>query len=224
MVRHSFFIDSIEASLVAHNFPLNKILELLRVRNHVFVVVQLLVGAHNAKVYSGQVDLSRVLLLTVPDEREMRRQVVSGVLDRVLRARLVMQEAKLECRLRLRLFHRGLLVAQVQHLHQVLDCLASVISFRVGLSEEFVRLDLLRTIASFLAEVKEEFTLLNGSVKLTLSLVDHADLLIALSFDVTVLSLLGHCEALLEELERHIEFTVLEILIRDHLVNTHQVL
>ena len=227
LLPKSIFANSLEASLVAHHLPLNEILQLLRVRDHVFVVVKLLVSTYDAKVYPGQIDLSRVLLFTMPDQREVSRQVVSRVLDRVLRARLVVQEAKFEGRLRLRLFHRGFLVAQIQYLHQVLDCFARasrlVVRFGVGLGEELVRLDLLCTIASVLAEVEEELPLLNSSVELTLRLVDHADLLVALGFDITVLGLLSHAETLFEELQRHVKFVALEIFVCNHLIDSHQV-
>ena len=216
-----------EASLVAHHLPLDKILQLLRVRNHVFVVVKLLVSAYNAEVYPGQIDLSRVLLLTMSDQREVSRQVVSRVLDRVLRAGLVVQEAEFESGLRLRLFHRRFLVAQVEHLHQVLDRFARasrlVVGFGVGLGEELVRLDLLCTISGVLAEVEEALPLVNSSVELALRLVDHADLLVALGFNVTVLGLLSHAETLFEELQRHIKFVALEILVCNHLVDADQV-
>ena len=49
--------SSLEASLVAHDFPLDKVLQLLRVRYHVFVVVQLLISTNNAEVNPRQVDL-----------------------------------------------------------------------------------------------------------------------------------------------------------------------
>lgn len=86
-----------------------------------------------------------------------------------------------------------------------------------------MRLDLLCPITGVLAEVEEELPLLNSPVELALRLVDHADLLVALGFNVAVLGLLSHAETLFEELQRHIKFVALEILVRDHLVDADQV-
>ena len=86
--------ESLEISLVAHDFPFDEFFELFGIGNHVFVVLELLVGPHNAQVDPGQVDLPRVLLflLSVPDERKVRAQVVGSVLNRVLLSRLVVQK------------------------------------------------------------------------------------------------------------------------------------
>ena len=122
----------------------------------------------------------------------MSCKVIRRVFDRMFWAGLVVQEAELKSRLRLRFFHRGLLVAQVQYLHQVLDSLACIPCLGEGLCEELVPLDLLRPIPSLLTEIKEELALLNRAIELTLSLIDHTNLLIALSLDITVLGFLCH--------------------------------
>ena len=85
-------------------------------------------------------------------------------------------------------------------------------------------LNLLPAIASLLAQVEELLTLLNSALQLTLRFIDHADLLIALSFDIAVLSLLSHLQALLKELERHVELVAFEVLVSDHLVDANQIL
>jgi len=84
--------------------------------------------------------------------------------------------------------------------------------------------DLLTAITSLLAQVKEHLALLDSTFELALRLVNHTDLLIALSFNVSILSFTSHLQALLEELERHVELAALQILISDHLVDTDQVL
>ena len=108
---------SVKISLVAHDFPLYEILQLVRVRNHVLVVLDLLVGLHNTQVDSGQVDLPRVLLLSVTNKCEMRSQVLSSLLDAMLRAWLVMEQSKLESGFGLWLVHLRLFIAKVKDIH-----------------------------------------------------------------------------------------------------------
>ena len=93
------------------------------------VVLDLLVGLDNAEVDPRQVDLSRVLLVTMPNEREVRAKILGRLLDAVLRARFVVEQAELERGFSLRLVHLWLLVAEVEHLHQMLDGLARVVGF-----------------------------------------------------------------------------------------------
>ena len=61
--------------------------------------------------------------------------------------------------------------------------------------------NLLLLIACLFAQLKELLAHVNGAVKLTLCLMDHTDLLVALCLDVAVLSSLGDIETLFEELE-----------------------
>ena len=112
---------SLEIPLVAHNFPFHELLQFVRVSDHVLVVLQLLVGSNDSQINASEVDLSRILLVSVPDQREVSSKVVRCVLDRVLWAWLVMQKTQFESCLSLRLLHRWLFVAQIQYLHQVLD-------------------------------------------------------------------------------------------------------
>jgi len=70
-----------------------------------------------------------------------------------------------------------------------------------------VRLDLFLAVTSLLAQLQELFSVFDGAIQLTLSLVNHTNLLVALSFDLLVLELLADIETLLEELERHVKLT-----------------
>ena len=214
---------SLEVSLVAHDLPFDEFLEFRRLRDHVFVVFQLLVGTHDAKVDASQVDLARIFRVAVADQREVCAQVICGVLDRVLRPWLVVQQTQLQGCLCLRLLHRRLLVAQIEHLHEMLDGLASVICLRVRLCQQLVGLDLLWTLLRLLGQLQELLTVLDGAVQLALRLINHTDALVALSLDIAVLGTLGHCQTLFEELERHIELVVLQVLIGDHLIDADQV-
>ena len=105
----------------------------------------------------------------------------------------------------------------------MLDSLACVIALGVGLGEQLVRLDLLFLVTSLFAKLQKLFTHVYSAVELTLSLVNHTDLLVALSLNVPILGRLGHSKTLLKELEGHVELVVLQVLIRDQLVNTDQV-
>ena len=82
-------------------------------------------------------------------------------------------------------------------------------------------LDLLLAISRLLAKVQELLTLLNGSIQLSLSLVNHADLLVALGLDVAILGVFGHCQTLLEELERHVKLLLVQVLVCNHLVDAN---
>jgi len=75
----------------------------------------------------------------------------------------------------------------------MLDGLASVVSLCESLSEKLVRLNLFSTIACVFAEVKKKFTLFHSTIKLALRFVNHANLLIAFSLNVAILSLLSYC-------------------------------
>ena len=105
----------------------------------------------------------------------------------------------------------------------MLNGLACVIRLRVSFSEKLVSLNLFLFISCLLAQIKELFAILDGTIQFTLSLVDHTDLLVALGLDVLVLSSLGHQKTLLEELERHVKLKLLQILVGDQLVDTYQV-
>ena len=83
----------------------------------------------------------------------------------------------------------------------MLDCLACVITLRVGLSEKLVRLDLLCLVVGFFAELQELFAHVHSTVELTLCLVNHTDLLVTLSLDIAVLGCFGDVEAFFEKLE-----------------------
>ena len=86
-----------------------------------------------------------------------------------------------------------------------------------------MRFYLLSFIFSLLAELQKLLTVLNCAFKLTLSLIDHTDLLVALCFDVLILGLLCDLQALLKELKRHVKVVVLQVLIGNQLVHSHQV-
>ena len=187
------------------------------------VVLDLLVRLDNAEVDPRQVDLSRVLLVSMPNEREVRAKILGRLLDAVLRTGFVVKQAELERGLGLRLVHLRFLVAEVQHLHQVLDGLARIVGFRVGLGEQFVRLNLFLAVSRLLAQVQELLSVLNSAVQFTLRFVDHANLLVALCLNVLVLRALSNYQALFEKLERHVELAHLEILVRDQLIHAHQV-
>ena len=105
----------------------------------------------------------------------------------------------------------------------MLDCLTRVVSLRESLRKKLVRFNLLFPVTRLLAELEERLAVLHCPVKLTLCLIDHTDLLVALSFNVPVLGPLSDTEALFEELERHIELVQLEILNGNQLVHSHQV-
>ena len=82
---------SVQISLVTHHLPFHKVFQFVRISYHVLVVLDLLVRLDNAEVDPRQVDLSRVLLVSMPNQREMSAEVVGCVFDGVLWARLIMQ-------------------------------------------------------------------------------------------------------------------------------------
>ena len=86
-----------------------------------------------------------------------------------------------------------------------------------------MRLNLFLAVSRLLAQVQELLSMLDSAVQLTLRFVDHTDLLVAFCLDVLVLRALGNYQALLEELERHVELAHLEILVCDQLIHAHQV-
>lgn len=108
---------SVEGPLVAEDLPLDKLLQLVWVGDHVLVRLDLLVGLDNAEVDASQVDLTRALLLPVPDEREMRLQVLSRLPDAVLGTRFAMKQTQLQCCLCLRSIQLGLLVRKAKDVH-----------------------------------------------------------------------------------------------------------
>ena len=103
--------------MIAHDLPLDEVLELVRRRYIVLVRLNLLVSFHDAQVDAGKIDLPRVLLLTVSDEREVGAKVLCSLLDVVLRTRLVVQQTQLQGSISLRFFVCVLLIAQVKNLH-----------------------------------------------------------------------------------------------------------
>jgi len=105
----------------------------------------------------------------------------------------------------------------------VLDRFLGVAGLRVGLSQELVSLDLLFDVVCLLAQLKKLLAVLHSPIQLTLGLVDHADLLVALSLNDLILGSLSHMQALLKELEGHVEFVVVQVLVSDGLVYAHQV-
>ena len=187
--------------MVTHHLPFHKVFQFVRISYHVLVVLDLLIGLDYAEVDSRQVNLPRVLLVTMPNERKVGAEVLSRLLDTVLWARFVVEQAKFKRGLSLRLIHLWFFVAEIEHFHQVLDGFARVVSLRIGLSEQFMRLDLLFAVASLFAQIQELLSVLNGAVQFALSFVDHADLLVAFSFDILVLGALGYHQTLLEELK-----------------------
>ena len=135
-----------------------------------------------------------------------------------------MEKTKFEGSLGLWFVHLRLFIAEIEDIHQVLDGFAGIVSLRVCLSKKFVSFNLCLTIASLFCKFEEAFTVLNSLIKLTLSLINHTDLLEALSLHVLILDLLRSIEALLIELERHIEFVVLKVLLCNRLIYFDQVL
>lgn len=105
----------------------------------------------------------------------------------------------------------------------MLDGLLGVVSLGVGLSEELIGLNLLLNVVGLLAELKELLSVLDRFVQLALSLVDHSDLLVALSLDNPVVGILGHVQTLVEELQRKFEFVLVKVLVGDELVDTDEV-
>ena len=87
----------------------------------------------------------------------------------------------------------------------MLDGLACIVRLGVSLSKELVSLDLLLLVSSLLAKFEELLSVLNCAIQLTLCLVNHTNLLVALSLNVLVLGTLRHIETLLEELKGHVE-------------------
>lgn len=74
----------------------------------------------------------------------------------------------------------------------MLDGLAGVVGFGIGLGEQLVRLNLLLAVAGLFAQFQELLSVLDRPVQLALRFVNHADLLVALSLDILVLCTLGH--------------------------------
>ena len=63
LVFHDSFVldltrSSVEVPLVTHHLPLDKVFQFVGIRNHVLVVLDLLVGLDDAQVDSSQIDLS----------------------------------------------------------------------------------------------------------------------------------------------------------------------
>lgn len=102
----------------------------------------------------------------------------------------------------------------------MLNSFAGIVSLGECLSKKFVSFDLLLTITSLITELKELFTILDGSIQLALGLVNHTNLLVTISLAVLVLGSLGHVKAFLEELEGHIELVFLQVIDSDMFVNS----
>jgi hypothetical protein len=107
----------VEVPLVAEDLPLDELLELVRVSDHVLVRLDLLVGFDDAEVDAGQIDLARALVFAVPDEREMRLQVLCRLPDAVLGTRLAVKKTQLQGCLRLRPVQLGLLMRKTEDVH-----------------------------------------------------------------------------------------------------------
>lgn len=105
----------------------------------------------------------------------------------------------------------------------MLDGLASIIRLGVSLGKELVSLNLLLFISCLLAKFEELLTVLNCTIQLTLCLVNHTNLLVALSLNVLVLGTLGHIETLLKELKGHVKVVHLQILVSNQLVDAYQI-
>ena len=105
----------------------------------------------------------------------------------------------------------------------MLDGLACIVRLGVSLSKELVSLDLLLLVSSLLAKFEELLSVLNCAIQLTLCLVNHTNLLVALSLNVLVLGTLRHIETLLEELKGHVEVVHLQVFVGNQLVHTYQV-
>ena len=91
----AFLFTSLECPLVAEDLPLDELFQLLRVRDHVLVRLDLHVRLHDAQVDSGQVDLPRVFLVSVSDEGEMGSKVFGRLPNVVLWTRFIMEQTKL---------------------------------------------------------------------------------------------------------------------------------
>ena len=87
-----------------------------------------------------------------------------------------------------------------------------------------MRINLLFTFSIFLALVEEHLTIFNSAVELSLCIVNHTDLLVALCLDVFILILLCNVERLLVELERHFKLVVLKVLIGNLDIDSYQIL
>jgi len=83
----------------------------------------------------------------------------------------------------------------------MLNSFLSIVVLRVGLSQKLVSLDLLLNVVCLFAQLKELLSVLHGVLKLTLSLVDHTDLLVTVSLNDFILGGLGDVQTLLKELE-----------------------
>ena len=66
-----FLFHSVKVPLIAHNLPFDQVFQFVRIGNHVLIVFDLHVSLDDAQIDSGQVNLPRVLLLTVSDECEV---------------------------------------------------------------------------------------------------------------------------------------------------------
>jgi len=84
-------------------------------------------------------------------------------------------------------------------------------------------LDLLFDVVCLLAQLKKLLAVLHSPIQLTLGLVDHTNLLVALSFNDLILGALSHMQALLKELKGHIELVMVQVLVSNGLVDAHQV-
>lgn len=83
----------------------------------------------------------------------------------------------------------------------MLNGFLSIVVLGVGLSQKLVSLDLLLNVVCLFAQLKELLSVLHGVLKLTLSFVDHTDLLVTVSLNDFILGGLGDVQTLLKELE-----------------------
>ena len=64
-------LSSLKISLVAHDFPFHELLQFVWVSDHVLVVFQLLVRSNDSQINTSEIDLSRILLVSMSDQREV---------------------------------------------------------------------------------------------------------------------------------------------------------
>jgi len=91
----------------------------------------------------------------------------------------------------------------------MLNGFLSIVVLGVGLSQKLVSLDLLLNVVCLFAQLKELLSVLHSVLKLTLSLIDHTDLLVTVSLNDFILGGLGDMQTLLKELEGHFKLVML---------------
>ena len=68
----SFLFRSVKVPLIAHYLPFNQVFQFVRIGNHVLIVFDLHVSLDDAQIDSCKINLSRILLIAVSDECEVR--------------------------------------------------------------------------------------------------------------------------------------------------------